>query len=210
MRKRSERGKGSGIKRAQGGGARGCQVKEQMGEEGFVVKVVNGKGRSSRSRSGGRNLASSLGSGPLVGCELVQLSLERLDRPVRRLEILVQSVSLGDQLQRDNEIAGSVPSPPTQLPVPLLCTHVLLPLPEPGLLHLDLLGEPLPEHLLLLLEFRVVELLDLCLSKLAGLHLALPVGLVVRLLRRRDQVEHVRSDEQRPELAEVAVLLVVD
>jgi hypothetical protein len=89
-------------------------------------------------------------------------------------------------------------------------THVLFPLPEASLLHLDLLRESLPQHLLLLLELGIVQLLDLGLAKLASLHLGLTVGLVVGVLGRVDKVEHVRSDEERSELAEVAVVLVVD
>ena len=67
-------------------------------------------------------------------------------------------------------------------------TNVLLPLPETGLLSFDLLGEALPELLLFLLEFGVIELLDLPLAELASLHLLLPVVLVVQFLRRRDEV----------------------
>ena len=87
---------------------------------------------------------------------------------------------------------------------------MLLPLPEARLLGLDLLGEALAERLLLLLELGVLELARLLLPKLARLHLRLPVVLVVQLLRGGDQVEHVRADEQRAQLAEVAVLLVLD
>ena len=67
--------------------------------------------------------------------------------------------------------------------------------------------------LLLLLELGVLDLLDLGLAasfishhptkgrikdspELARLHLRLAVVLVVRLLRRSDQVEHVRANEQ--------------
>jgi len=73
---------------------------------------------------------------------------------------------------------------------------MLLPLAETALLRLDLLGEALAQLLLLVLEFGVVALLDLGLAELARLHLLLPVVLVVRLLRRRDEVEHVRANEQ--------------
>ena len=89
-------------------------------------------------------------------------------------------------------------------------THMLLPLPEAGLLRLDLLGEALAERLLLLLELGVLELARFLLPKLAHLHLRLPVVLVVHVLRRRDEVEHVRPDEQRAQLAEVTVVLVLD
>lgn len=87
---------------------------------------------------------------------------------------------------------------------------MLLPLPEPGLLRLDLLGEALPERLLLLFELGVLELARLLLPGLAHLHLRVAVVLVVQLLRRRDQVEHVRPDQQRTQFAEVAVVLVLD
>lgn len=89
-------------------------------------------------------------------------------------------------------------------------TYVLFPLAEPRLLRLDLLGEPLPERLLLLLELRVLKLARLLLAELACLHLRLPVVLVVEILRRGDEVEHVRADEQRPQLPEVAVVLVLN
>ena len=89
-------------------------------------------------------------------------------------------------------------------------THVLLPLPEPALLRLDLLREPLPERLLLLLELGVLELARLLLAKLARLHLRLPVVLVVELLRGRDEVQHVRADQEGPQLPEVAVVLVLN
>ena len=87
---------------------------------------------------------------------------------------------------------------------------MLLPLPEPGLLRLDLLGEALPESLLLLLELGVLELAGLLLARLAHLHLRVAVVLVVELLSRRDEVEHVSADEEGAELAEVAVVLVLD
>ena len=87
---------------------------------------------------------------------------------------------------------------------------MLLPLPEASLLSLDLLGEALAKRLLLFLELGVLELARLLLAELARLHLRLAVVLVVKILRRRDKVEHVRADEQRAELAEVAVVLVLD
>ena len=73
---------------------------------------------------------------------------------------------------------------------------MLLPLPEPRLLGLDLLREALAKRLLFLLELGVVELLHLRLAELARLHLLLPVVLVVQLLSRGDQVEHVRPDQE--------------
>ena len=89
-------------------------------------------------------------------------------------------------------------------------TYMLLPLPEPGLFGLDLLSEALAQRLLLLFEFRVLELAGLLLAKLAYLHLSLPVVLVMHFLRRRNEVEHVRADEEGAKLAEVAVLLVLN
>ena len=89
-------------------------------------------------------------------------------------------------------------------------THVLLPLPEPRFLGLHLFRDPLPKRLLLLLELGVLELARLLLPKLAHLHLRLPVVLVVQFFRRGDQVQHVRPDEQRAQLAEITVVLVLD
>ena len=89
-------------------------------------------------------------------------------------------------------------------------TYVLLPLAETGLLGLDLLREALAQRLFLLLELRVIELLNLALTKLARLHLLLAVVLVVDLLGRGDEVEHERADQQRAQLLEVAVRLVLD
>lgn len=114
----------------------------------------------------------------------LELGLELLDLGVGLLEVLVEAVALGNEL--------------------------LLPLPEALLLDLDLLGEPLAEGLLLLLELGVVELSGAGLAELAGLHLLCPVCLVVQLLGGVDQVEHVRSDEDGAELLEVAVVLVLD
>jgi hypothetical protein len=87
---------------------------------------------------------------------------------------------------------------------------MLFPLPEPGLLHLDLFGEPLPKDLLLLLELRVVVLLDLGFTEFAGLHLALPVAFVMTFLGSGNEVEHVGADQKRSKLLEVAVILVLD
>jgi hypothetical protein len=87
---------------------------------------------------------------------------------------------------------------------------MLLPLPKPGFFRLNLLREPLPQHLFLLLELGVVELLNLRLAKLARLHLLLAVSLVVAVLGRGDEVEHVSADEERAKLLEVAVLFILD
>lgn len=115
---------------------------------------------------------------------LLELDLELLDLSVGLLEILVEAVALGNEL--------------------------LLPLAEALLLHLDLLREPLPESLLLLLKLGVVELPGTGLAKLARLHLLGTVRLVVQLLGGVDEVEHVGPDQDRAQLLEVAVVLVLD
>ncbi|KAI6755223.1 hypothetical protein HG531_004329 [Fusarium graminearum] len=114
----------------------------------------------------------------------LQLLLELLDLSVSLFEILVEAVALGNEL--------------------------LLPLSEALLLDLDLLGESLSESLLLLLELGVVELAGTGLAKLAGLHLLGAVSLVMQLLGGVDKVEHVCSDQNRAELLEVAVVLVLN
>lgn len=114
----------------------------------------------------------------------LELRLELLDLGVGLLEILVETVALGDEL--------------------------LLPLPEALLFDLDLLGEALPQSLLLLLELGVVELPGACLAELARLHLLGAVRLVVQLLGGVDEVEHVGSDQDGAELLEVAVVLILD
>lgn len=87
---------------------------------------------------------------------------------------------------------------------------MLLPLPEPALFQLDLLGEPLSQHLLLFLELWVVDLFDFRLSEFTSLHLRKSVRLVVGFFGRGDQVEHVRSNEKRSEFLEITVILVLD
>ena len=76
-------------------------------------------------------------------------------------------------------------------------TYMLFPLSETGFLGLDLFGETFAELLLFLLELGVVHLLDLWLPKLPRLHLLLSIVLIVELLSRRDQVQHVRPDKKR-------------
>lgn len=87
---------------------------------------------------------------------------------------------------------------------------MLLPLPETSLLGLDLLGEALPESLFLFLKLGVIGLLNASLAKPAGLHLLQAVVLIVRVLSGANEIQHVGSDEERAELAEVAVALVFD
>lgn len=77
-------------------------------------------------------------------------------------------------------------------------TYVLFPLPEPRFLRLDLLSEFLPESLLFLLEFGIVELLDLGLAEFACLHLLLTVVFVMNLLSSRDKIEHMGTNQKRP------------
>lgn len=115
---------------------------------------------------------------------IVELALKLLDLSVRLLKILVETVTLGNEL--------------------------LLPLAEALLLDLDLLGEALAESLFLLLELGVVELSGASLTKLARLHLLCAVSLVVQLLGSVDEVEHVRADENGSDLLEVAVVLILN
>jgi hypothetical protein len=103
---------------------------------------------------------------------------------VSGLEILVESVTLGDEL--------------------------LLPLSETALLDLDLLGEPLAQVLFLLLELGVVQLAGSCLAELAGLHLLGAVGFVVGLLGSVNKIQHVGADQDGTELLEIAVVLVLN
>ena len=88
------------------------------------------------------------------------------------LQILVQAVSLGDQL--------------------------LLPLPEPLLLDLHLLRKPLAQALFFLLELGVVQLPRASLAELPRLHLLSAVRLVVLLLGCVYEVQHVGADKDRP------------
>ena len=99
------------------------------------------------------------------------------------LEILVETVALGDEL--------------------------LFPLAEALLLDLDLFGKALAQVLLFLLELGVVQLAGTGLAKLAGLHLLGTVGLVVGLLRGVDEVKHVGADEDRAQLLKIAVVLIL-
>jgi hypothetical protein len=114
----------------------------------------------------------------------LNLLLKLLDDGMAVLQILVQPIPLGDEL--------------------------LLPLPEPLLLDLDLLRKPLPQRLFLFLELGVVELAWTRLAKLARLHLLCAVGFVVVLLSGVDKVEHVGADEDGAQALEVAVLLVLN
>ena len=105
-------------------------------------------------------------------------------RSVSGFQILVESVPLGDKL--------------------------LLPLAEALFLDLDLLGKALAQVLFLLLELGVVQLAWTGLAELAGLHLLGTVGLIVRFLGGVNEVKHVRTNKDRPELLKVTVVLVLD
>ena len=94
-------------------------------------------------------------------------------------------------------------------PIPLR-NQMLLPLPKPRLLRLDLLRKLLPQALLFLLELGVVAVTRLGFAEFAGLHLLLAVVLVVKFFGCGDEVEHVRADEEGAEFLEVAVVLVLD
>ena len=87
---------------------------------------------------------------------------------------------------------------------------MLLPLPESRFLGLNLFREAFPKLLFLLLELWVVALLDFRLAKLARLHLLLAVILIMVLLRGGDQIQHVSTNQERAELLEVAVILILD
>lgn len=114
----------------------------------------------------------------------LDLRLQLFDNGMTALQILVQAIPLTDQL--------------------------LLPLPKPLLLDLDLLGKPLPQRLFFLFELRVVQFPRPRLAKLPRLHLRGAVHFVVVFFRRVDQVEHVRADEDGAQFLEVAVVFIFD
>jgi hypothetical protein len=87
---------------------------------------------------------------------------------------------------------------------------MLFPLSETSFLGLDLLCEALPEGLFLLLELRVVGLLDASLAKLASLHLLQAIVLVMRVLSGADEVQHVGANQERSQFTEIAVVLVLN
>lgn len=112
------------------------------------------------------------------------LGLELLDHSVALLQVLVEAVTLGDEL--------------------------LLPLPEALFLDLDLFRESLPKLLFFLLELGVIQLPWSCLAELSGLHLLSAVCLVVVLLSSVDQIKHVCADKNGAQLLKVAVLLILN
>ena len=87
---------------------------------------------------------------------------------------------------------------------------MLLPLPEPALFSFDLFREAFPERLLLFLKLGVIDPLGLAVARLAGLHLLLTVVLIMQFLRHGNEIQHVSADQQRTQLAEVAVGLILD
>lgn len=103
---------------------------------------------------------------------------------MRSLQILVETVSLGNEL--------------------------LLPLSETLLLDLDLFGEPLAKRLLLFLELGVVQLPGTGFTEFPGLHLLRTVGLVVLLLSGVNKVQHVGANQDRTKLLKVAVVLILN
>jgi hypothetical protein len=119
-----------------------------------------------------------------IALHLLKLLLQRLDRRVCALQILVQAITLTNEL--------------------------LLPLSESVFLNLDLLRESLSEILFLFLELGVVELSGSSLAKLAGLHLLGAVGFVVGFFGSVDEVEHVGSNENRAQLLKITVVFVLN
>ena len=113
---------------------------------------------------------------------LLQFLLKLLDLSMGSLKVLVQSVSLTNQL--------------------------LLPSSESLLLNLDLLGESLSQRLFLFLELGVVQFSWSGFSKLPRLHLLCTVGFVVVLFGGVNEIEHMGADEDGAELLKVAVILV--
>ncbi|KAG9766064.1 cdc12 like protein, partial [Aureobasidium melanogenum] len=114
----------------------------------------------------------------------LNLSLQLLDERVTGLEVLVEAITLGDEL--------------------------LFPATEALLLNLDLLCETFAQSLFLLLKLGVIKLAWPGFAELASLHLLCTVGLVVVLLCGVDQVEHVCADQHSAKLLEVAMFLVLD
>ena len=63
-------------------------------------------------------------------------------------------------------------------------TNVLFPLPEPGLLGLDLFGEAFAKSFLLFFEFGIIRFLYSRFAELPGLHLLLTIVFVVDVFSR--------------------------
>lgn len=114
----------------------------------------------------------------------LKLVLQLLDLGVGLLEILIETITLSNEL--------------------------LFPLSEALLLDLDLLSESLSQSLLLFLELGVVELPGSSLAEFASLHLLCSVGLIVKLLSGVDKIEHVGADQDGSQLLEVAVVFILD
>lgn len=129
------------------------------------------------------NLSATVASDG-ISLHSLKLVLQLLDLGMGLLEILIETITLSNEL--------------------------LFPLSEALLLDLDLLSESLSQSLLLFLELGVVELPGSSLAEFASLHLLCSVGLIVKLLSGVDKVEHVGADQDRSQLLEVAVVLVLD
>ena len=91
-----------------------------------------------------------------------------------------------------------------------LGNELLLPLSEPLFFNLDLLGESLSKVLLLLLELGVVQFARSGFAELPGLHLLRTIRLVMSLFSGVNQIQHVRSNENRSKLLEVAVIFILN
>lgn len=129
------------------------------------------------------NLSATVASDS-ISLHSLKLVLQLLDLGVGLLEILIETITLSNEL--------------------------LFPLSEALLLDLNLLSESLSQSLLLFLELRVVELPGSSLAEFASLHLLCSVGLIVKLLSSVDKVEHVGADQDGSQLLEVAVVFVLD
>lgn len=114
------------------------------------------------------SLATTVGSDS-GSLHLLEFLLQGLDGCVCALEILVETITLADEL--------------------------LLPLSESVLLDLDLLCESLSETLFLFLELGVIEFSWSGLTEFAGLHLLSTVSFVVGFLGCVDEIQHVCSDQ---------------
>ena len=145
---------------------------------------------------------SSARSPSVANLKVVQFSFEALNGTVSHFQILVESIAFRDELRKErHEYTGRCDKNRTDM---------LFPLPEPSLLALDLLGEAFAEGFLFLFEFGIVRLLHSRLAEFPGLHLLLTVVLIVDVFSRGDQVKHVRANQARPQLPEIAVILVLD
>lgn len=114
------------------------------------------------------NLTTAMASDG-TALHLLELLLQLLNGSVGAFQILVESVTLADEL--------------------------LLPLSEAVFLDLYLLGESFSERFFLLLELGVIQLSWPSLAELSGLHLLCSVCFVVCLLGSMDEIKHMGSNE---------------